>query len=240
MVGEFAGATAHGEEAIRVAEAAEHPHSLIEAQAALGRVHLALGDLGRATALFERGLGPSRAWDIRDSSVFSGLGYAYALAGRLEEGLPLLEEAVERGLSMDAMGLGHAMRLARLGEGYLLAGRLDDARERAQAALELSRAQHERGNEAWALRLVGTIAARVDPRRLDGAAPHCRAALALAEALGMRPLAAHCHADLATLHRAATERRAAEAHLATATAMYREMGMSRWLANAEREAAGPS
>ncbi len=159
-LGFFAEAIQRGEDAIRVAESADHPHSVIEAQAALARVHLARGDLERAIALFERGLAPSRAWNIWDSTVFSGLGYAYALAGRVASGLPLLEEAVERGQSIDAMGIGPATRLSRLGEGYLLAGRLREARERADHALALARAQKERDNEAWALRLLGAIAAR--------------------------------------------------------------------------------
>jgi hypothetical protein len=40
--------------------------------------------------------------------------------------------------------------------------------------------------------------------------------------LGMRPLAAHCHAALARLRRS-------DDHLAIATRMYRDMGMTYWL-----------
>jgi tetratricopeptide (TPR) repeat protein len=133
-LGLFAEAIERGEDAIGIAESAEHLHSLIEARAALARLHLARGDLDRAIALFERGLGPSRAWNIWDSTVISGLGYAYALAGRAADGVPLLEEAIERGQSIDAMGIGRAARLGRLGEGYLLAGRLREAGERTERA----------------------------------------------------------------------------------------------------------
>jgi hypothetical protein len=65
------------------------------------------------------------AWHIRDGlpNDLSMLGYAYALCGRLAEGLPLLEQAVEQS---DAMRTRYhqAMRYARLSHGYLLAGRL--------------------------------------------------------------------------------------------------------------------
>ena len=211
-LGFFAEAIQRGEDAIRVAEAADHPHSVIEAQAALARVHLARGDFEPAIALFERGLTPSRAWNLWDSSVFSGLGYAYALVGRVAEGLPLLEEAVERGRSIDAMGLGHAARLSRLGEGYLLAGRLGEARERAEQALALARNQKERDNEAWALRLLGAIAARGAPPEIALAEEHYGHALARAEQCGARPLVAHCHLGLGELYRLTDDTAKATGH----------------------------
>jgi len=65
-LGHFADAISNGEAAIRIAESADHPRSVIEAQAALGGVHLDRGDLERAIALFELGLGPSLAWSTLD------------------------------------------------------------------------------------------------------------------------------------------------------------------------------
>jgi len=232
-LGRFEEAISQGGEAIRIAESADHPHSVIEARAALGRVHLARGDLASAIALFERGLVPSRVRNIWDSSVFSGLGYAYALAGRVDEGLPLLLEAVERGDSIDAMGLGHAMRLSRLGEGYCLAGRLEEARERAHQALDLSRTQKERGNEAWALRLLGTLAARREPLEAEIAVAYYRDARALANELGMRPLVAHCHLGLGGLYTKTGQRDQARGELVTAVTMLGEMGMRFWAEQAE-------
>ena len=49
----------------------------------------------------------------------------------------------------------------------------------------------------------------------------------------MRPLAAHCHLDLGKLYRKTGDAIKAHEHLTTATLMYREMGMSFWLENAE-------
>jgi tetratricopeptide (TPR) repeat protein len=237
-LGRFADAMALGEEAVRIADSADHPHSVIEARAALGRVHLDKGELERAIALFETGLAPSRVWNIWDSSVFSSLGYAYALAGRVNDGLPLLQEAVERGQSIDALGIGAAMRLSRLGQGYLLAGRLDEARERTRHALDLATAQKERGSQAYALHILGEIACHNEPPEV-GAAESCLSdALELATDLGMRPLVAHCHLGLGKLYRRTNKREPAREHLTTATMMYREMGMTYWLEKAEVEMKG--
>jgi class 3 adenylate cyclase/tetratricopeptide (TPR) repeat protein len=236
-VGRLMEALAQGEQAVRIAEAADHLHSMIEARAALGRVHLDKGEFERAIALLESGLGPSRAWNIWDSSVFSSLGYAHTLSGRPGLGLPLLQEAVERGHSIDALGLGHAVRLSRLSEGFLLAGRIDDARERARQALDLATAQKERGNEAYALRVLGEIAARGERSEVAAAERDLGAALALGTELGMRPLVAHCHLGLGKLYRRTDKPEQAQGHLATATTMYREMGMTFWLEKAEAELA---
>ena len=62
-----------------------------------------------------------------------------------------------------------------------------------------------------------------------------RQAMALADELGMRPLFAHCHIGLGKLCGRTDKRQEARAHLATATAMYREMDMRFWLVQAEAE-----
>ena len=45
----------------------------------------------------------------------------------------------------------------------------------------------------------------------------------------MRPLVAHCHADLGRLVERAGKDEEGRQHLTTATTMYREMGMTYWL-----------
>jgi hypothetical protein len=50
--------------------------------------------------------------------------------------------------------------------------------------------------------------------------------------LGMRPLIAHCHRGLGKLYNRTDKREQAQEHLATATTMYREMGMTYWLEKA--------
>jgi hypothetical protein len=72
---------------------------------------------------------------------------------------------------------------------------------------------------------------------LRGARPSTAQAVALAEPLGMRPLVAHCHLGLGKLYHRTDKREQAQEHLATATAMYREMGMTYWLEKVEAEIA---
>jgi tetratricopeptide (TPR) repeat protein len=128
--------------------------------------------------------------------------------------------------------------LTYLGEAHLLANRQDDARAVARRALDLARRQKERGNEAWVLRLLGEIAGQAEPPDLESAEEHYRQALALADELGMRPLAAHCHLGLGKLYQRTGDRAKAAAHLTTARAMYRELDMGFYLAQADAAGAG--
>jgi hypothetical protein len=90
--------------------------------------------------------------------------------------------------------------------------------------LTLARRRGERGHEAWALRLLGEIATHQSD--VATAERQYAAAMALASELEMRPLLAHCHLGLATLHRRTGKQSEADAQLATATSMYREMRMT--------------
>jgi tetratricopeptide (TPR) repeat protein len=166
------------------------------------------------------------------------LGYAYALSGRFRESVALLEEAVA---DSAATGIAnHPLFLAHLGEAHLLAGRRDDALAVARHALDLAHRQKERGHEAWVLRLLGEIAAHADPPDVKSAEEHYRQALARADELGMRPLAAHCHLGLGTLYRRTGDLTKAREHLITATAMYREMDTGYWLQQAQAGPVGSS
>jgi Flp pilus assembly protein TadD len=55
----------------------------------------------------------------------------------------------------------------------------------------------------------------------------------LAEALGMRPLQAHCHRGLGTLYAATGQREQARTALAMAIELYRGMDMTFWLPETE-------
>jgi hypothetical protein len=62
--------------------------------------------------------------------------------------------------------------------------------------------------------------------------------VALGEPRGMRPRIAHCHLGLGKLYRRTGKREQAQEHLASATAMYREMGMTYGLDRATTELKG--
>jgi class 3 adenylate cyclase/tetratricopeptide (TPR) repeat protein len=234
--GEFIEAIARCAEAIRIAEAVGHPFSVTVTYRGMGLLHLRRGDLDKATFALEHALEICQGVDSPPlvHAVRSTLGYAYARTGRSAEAIPLLEQAVERPI-LGATQEGKSLRTIQLSEGYLLAGREADARAAAQRALGLAHQHKERGHEAYTLRLLGEIAAREDPLDIGKAEDHYRQALALAEELGMRPLVAHSHVGLGKLYRGTGNNEKAKVHLATATAMMREMEMGIWLEEAEAE-----
>ena len=235
-VGSFSEGIDRGEEALRIAQAHDDKLSLMFADLAVGQLYLRQGDLVRAVPRLERGLATCRTWDFPSwlPWLASRVGAAYTLAGRAAEALPLLEQSVEQAAAMgwkaDAAPLA-----ARLSEGYLGAGRFQDASSLAARALDLAVEHRRRGDQVWALRLLGEIASRCDPPHLDQADGPYRQALALAAELGMRPLVAHCHLGLGALSRRTGKRDQAQEHLATATTMYRDMDMRFWLEQAEAE-----
>ena len=84
-------------------------------------------------------------------------------------------------------------------------------------------------DEAYALWLLGEIAAHRTPPDIDQAAAHYHQALALAEELGMRPLQAHCHRGLGALYATMGQGEQVHTELSTAINLYRAMEMTFWL-----------
>ena len=227
--GAFTEAVAHGEEGVRIAEAADHAYSLIVACFGLGTLYLLKGDLRSAIDVLERGhvLIQMKNIPLLFPFVAAPLGFAYSLSGRADEAVVLLEQACEKAVSSKLAAL-QALRLALLGEAHLFAGHRDRTTALAQLALQLSREQKERGHEAYALRLLGEIASREDPPNVEEAQTAYRQALALAEELGMRPLVARCHGGLGQLHDRIGNTHESQGHLATAETLARQLGMRPW------------
>jgi tetratricopeptide (TPR) repeat protein len=234
-LGAFAEGIVHGDEAVQIAETTvDQPFTLSHAYFGVGVRRLRQGDLPQAIAVLERGLGVCQAGNVQLVLpwVASFLGYAYALSGRLAEALPLLEQAVEHCAATRTM-LFYPLCVVHLGEAYLLAGRIEDASLQAQQALKRSRDLKQRGHEAYALRLLGEIAAQGPSPDAESAAAVYRHALTLADELGMRPLVAHCHLGLGTLYAAIGQWEQARTVLSTAIALFRDMDMPFWLPQAE-------
>jgi tetratricopeptide (TPR) repeat protein len=168
--------------------------------------------------------------------VAAQLGYAYALDGRVAEGIVSLSEAVDSFVTVRS-AMNHALSVAWLGEALLLAGRAEEAAAQATTALDLARQRGERGAEAWALRLHGELAACAEHVAPVRAERSYRAALDLAEALGMRPLQAHCHLGLGKLCLRMGRPDRARAAFGTAASLFSKLGIRRWLAEAEAELA---
>ena len=163
------------------------------------------------------------------------LGYARAMTGQLEEGIPLLREAVEQAAT--GRRTREAIFTSYLAEALLLAGQVSEASALTERALLLSRERFERATEARALYMLGEIAAQGAGGDPLVAERHYHEALTLAEELRVRPLVGQCHLGLARLGRRTSEREVGRQHLAIATATFHELGMSFWREQAEAEAA---
>ena len=234
-LGDFDGARGAAAEALLIADTSHDPYSVCHGCLALGGVRVRAGEFEAATTVLARGLAESEHVPLVRPSIAADLGIAYARSGRIAEGLPHASAAVDA-----ATAMGRKSRLAliivKCAEVRHLAGQRDHALELATHALELATEQHERGNEVYARHRRAEILSEGDDG-CDEAARELRSALALANELGMRPLAAHCRAGLARLLARRGDVAGADAHLAAAAAMYDEMGMRYWLLRLTSETA---
>jgi tetratricopeptide (TPR) repeat protein len=229
--GAFTEGLAYSQESLRMAEAADHPNSLMPACYSIGHVYLRKGAFHQAIPWLERGLEVCRVWDIPLLFHVSSaaLGYAYVLSGRGADALPLLEQSVSTKVMESMRGRVHAW----LSEAYLRLDRPDEALAVAVRGLEFCRMHAQQGEQAWALRLLGEIHAHRHPLENKLAETSYREALALAEALGMRPLQAHCDHGLGRLYGQTARTAQARAALSAAIELYRTMEMTFWLPQAE-------
>src|SRR6266478_3846415 len=233
-LGSFPEGTEAGREAIRIAETVDHPYTLVFACLGLGTVHLRRGDFKEAIVHLERAVRTCRTGDVPGifALVASPLASAYCLAGRPDAALDLLKEAIEQAIAIGDP-FGHWLRAAGRAEAYLLVGRAGDALPLAQRGVEVSKAVKGRGNMAWALRLMGDVAAAQTPPLVDEAEAAYREALKLAQEMGMRPLGARCRLGLGALYQQAGRAVEAHAEIAYADEELRALGMHTWLPRAE-------
>jgi DNA-binding NtrC family response regulator/tetratricopeptide (TPR) repeat protein len=234
--GEFAEALALAQLAVRISQINEAKALEASHLCLLGIVWLDLGDAAEAIPILESALDISRAYDVRDWSGIAAmlLGRAYALVGRTAEAIANLEAGAAHCEAIKQM-TNYPARLATLGEAYWLGGRRDDAEKTARRALALATEQGRRADHAVCLHVLGRIAASADAPDVAAAEKFFTESRDLAASLGMRPLVAHCHLDLARLYRAAGRPDDADAQFTRATTMHREMGMRIWLEKAKAE-----
>jgi tetratricopeptide (TPR) repeat protein len=234
-LGRFPAAAQYSAEVFRLAEPTQLPFAVGEAHLTASWIHLRKGDWTDARALIERGIAVVRTGNIAlnlpgavaiSAWVLAQLGDQDEALIRLREGKELLKRQAARGV----------VAYGALGRAALLLGQLDEAQSLAERAVEYSRSRY--GVAAQGLHLLGDIASHPDRFDAVRGEAYYRDALALAEPRGMRPLVAHCHLGLGKLYRRTGTREHAQAHLTTATTMYREMDMRFWLEQAEAEMRG--
>ena len=234
-LGDFAEARRRAEEAMITAEAAAHPFDLVVASFGRGLVALRRGEVNEGIMVLERALELCQVGHVPFWFPLIGvwLGSAYASAGRLADALPLVQHAVDQHAAIGLVGV-HSLFVTLQGETVLKAGRLDEAAALGERALGLAQNSRERGHRAWALGLVGDVESHREPidiARTEGA---YRDAIELASELGMRPLIARCHLALGRLY-GRVSRGEAAATLATARALFAEMGMEAWFEDGLRD-----
>jgi tetratricopeptide (TPR) repeat protein len=233
-LGTFAAGRALGDEGLQIAQEVTHPGSLMWVSYGHGLLALRQGDLRQALPLLEQAMAICQDADFPAffASTAAALGAVYTLAGRLAEALPWLMRAVAQAMATERVEPQVFCRLC-LGEAQVLTGDLEEAHTLTERTLALAHERQERGHQAYALRLLGDIAARCTPPNVNQALCYYHQALALAEELGMRPLLAHCHRSLGTLYAASGQRKPARTEFAAAIALYRAMDMTFWLPETE-------
>ena len=238
-MGHFAEGLAMGEEALRLAETAQHPHSLIFACIGLGTLHVRKGHFDEAIRVLDRGHTLAQACGL--PAVFlelaPPLASAYAFSGRVDDAMRLLEAAIAQAVTL-RHPYGHYMRTGGMAEAHLCAGRAELALPLAQLFVEITRMVKGRGSHGWALRLLGEVLASSGPAEDHPASEAALiGALAIAEELGMPPLQGRCHLTLGAV-RARTAPGAARDSLSRAAEIFQALDMAFWEAEAQRMLAG--
>jgi tetratricopeptide (TPR) repeat protein len=223
--GAFDDAMKHAEEALSIAEAADQQYSITAACLGIGQVEVWRGNYSQAIPILERAIELSRSWGMNVFFPMTAgmLGLVYALNGRPEEALPLLEEGEA---NASAVRIFDTSTVATaLGTGYLLAGRVDEAATVAERAAELAAKSGFRGSKARVSFLLAEISTHRDVSRRAAPEGHYLQALSLAEELRMRPLIAHIHLGLGQLYQDIGRIQEARVHIAKSAAMLEDMGM---------------
>jgi len=234
IVGEFEEGIALGRDALAAADCIENLYAALQAALSLGDIHRQRGDWIPATEALERAqhITAERKFRVETPLVESRLGVVYVATGHTARGLTLLRNAVAN-IGTATKDVRYSLAIRLLGEGCALAGDTAEARHCAKEAIAVARTLGLRGNEALAEWLLAHVCDAIG--ETQNAQQGFEASLIQASALGMRPLVAHCHRGLGKLYRRMGKQEQAHEHFTTATTMYREMGMTYWLARTEAE-----
>jgi tetratricopeptide (TPR) repeat protein len=235
-VGAFAEGIDLAEDTLRLAEADGHPYTLVLAYTGAAYLYLGKGEVHTSIPLLDRSLELCRSWDLQQlrGRTEGALSYALALSGLIPEALALLERNVGQAPLWTRLTSSSALYVAWVTcEVYLRASRLEEAHALAERLLALARDRQARGYQAYALHLLGEMAARREPPGHDQAGEYYHQALVLAEELGMRPLQAHCHHGLGILYAQVSRGKQAHTALTVAIDLYLAMEMTLWLPQTE-------
>jgi tetratricopeptide (TPR) repeat protein len=237
-LGEFREGITVGDEGVEIADSGGSAFTQMYIALWLAWLHAWRGDFGLALPVSHRAVRLTEEHGLPGALPWATATHGWILCGvgRADEGIPLVERALELAESRRLM-FWFTNWVALLSEGYLLSGDLDRSRETAVRGLSLARDRGEPGMESWIQCLLGDIAYAAHSDS-DTAKQSYRDAMSLAQPLGLRPLIARAHLGLSKLFRRTGNGQQAQEYLTTAITMYREMGMTYWLEKAEAELKG--
>jgi class 3 adenylate cyclase/tetratricopeptide (TPR) repeat protein len=208
-LGEFDRAQIMAEEASRRAEAADHAYSRVNINHVLGRLRTAQGRPDEAIPLLKL------SWQIcleremlQMYPIFAArLGEAYLAANDVDAAIEIMSAPEKLDVPLAEHAFGWRYLFVAQGRAFLAAGRHAEARSVAERALALAQERGEPPQQAYALKLLGDIAAVTSSSTSPEAADYVHRAHELARQCGMRPLMALCRE---TQVRLAAQRAAAE------------------------------
>ena len=236
-LGRFREAAEYEAEAIGVAAATKHAHTIGWAHLTASKLHLLQGDWAKAHLLLGQWINMPGTLDVAVLLPWAVASSAWTLAqiGDAGEALSRVRESEEHLERQEVKGIfaHRGWSYHAVGRACLLLGRLDEAQQFADRSIESS--QRQPGLAAYARCLLGDLANHPDHFDGESAAAHYRQALALAGLRGMRPLIAHCHSGMARLCRNSGKPEDARQHFTAATSIYREINMGFWLAQVKAE-----
>lgn len=229
-LGNFDEATAAARNACTIADEVRRPYDVALAHWYAGFVQSHRGDVPGSIVSLEHGHQISRSAQINFliPVLSTSLGYAYALAGRLEEGVELLTKAV--GFSQFAkFPYGVAWSTVYLGFAKFLADRPEGVNEQARTAIDLASRHGYRAVEAAAHRLMAGVHHHTQDYP---AAESCYLeAIKIASELGLRPELAHCQSGLSQLYDRIGRDADADRLRNGASTLYTNLQMPTWPSN---------
>ena len=233
--GEVVEARQRVREALEIAAASEQLYSVAQARFAQGILCYFKGDLTEAAAVLELARGHCEAGNLRltRAMIEVYLGRVYSLVGQAPDAIAVLDRART---TCEAIKFAYCHVLATIwsSQALIMVGRLEDARRHAERSLALARAQQARGLEARALRVLGELHASGDVPDVTASEALYGQAIAIAEALGLRPLVSRCRVGVAAVYGKTGRKDRARETLAVAATEFASMEMTRWRERSER------
>jgi len=198
----------------------------------LALTFLLRGEKTQAISLLEPNLDLCERAEVRLLGTITHgiLGLALSAAGRHEDAIVLLEDAVKPEF-LDHHPQGSGYPFVWLARTHLDMGQLQDARNAVVRAVNLARQLREGGHEAWA-RFTQAEIERASGSSLSKVTSAYERALQMADARAMRPLAARCRLGLALS--VTGESAEGDSLLKQARNAFSDMGMIYWVDQATK------